>query len=88
MKDLVFEIDTGEELDLDVSQSESLEFAVSESFALGGGEKYKGQTVVTPSREEQVLETKGFLLGDNIIVEPIPKNYGLVTWNGVTLTVS
>lgn len=78
MKDLVFEIDTGEELDL----------AVSESFALGGGEKYKGPTVVTPSREEQVLETKGFLLGDNIIVEPIPKNYGLISWNGVTLTVS
>lgn len=52
------------------------------------GDPYKGQTVVTPSSERQVLQTTGFLMPADIVIEPIPSNYGLITWDGVTLTVS
>ena len=49
---------------------------------------YQGATEITPSQETQVLETYGCIVPENITVNPIPQNYGLITWNGATLTVS
>ena len=49
---------------------------------------YTGDYVVTPSMEEQVLETNGLRMTDNVTINPIPSNYGLITWNGSFLTVS
>lgn len=51
-------------------------------------EPYSGSTRVIPSTQQQTLETAGLTVVENIIVEPIPSNYGLITWNGSTLTVS
>lgn len=51
-------------------------------------EEYHGSVDVTATTSVQILETQGKLLADNIIVEPIPDNYGLITWNGSILTVS
>lgn len=50
--------------------------------------EYTGAVEVTPSPETQVLETEGKSVYSNITVNPIPSNYGLVTWNGSVLTVS
>lgn len=36
---------------------------------------YEGETVVTPTEDTQVLETDGYLLVDDIVVNPIPSNY-------------
>lgn len=49
---------------------------------------YTGETVVTPSTSEQVLATAEKVVTRNIVINPIPSNYGLITWNGSTLTVS
>ena len=49
---------------------------------------YEGPYEVTPSSAEQILETDAFYMNGNIIINPIPNNYGLITWNGSTLTVS
>ena len=49
---------------------------------------YEGEVEVTPSSETQVLETKNLRMGDNVTINPIPSNYGLITWNGSTITVS
>lgn len=49
---------------------------------------YEGPVEVTPSSDVQVLETLNFRMGDNITINPIPTNYGLITWNGSTITVS
>lgn len=49
---------------------------------------YEGATEVTPSAEEQVLLTGGLFVTDHITVKPIPSNYGLITWDGSTITVS
>lgn len=49
---------------------------------------YEGQTTVTPTQETQVLQTAGLVVSQNIIVNPIPSNYGLITWDGSTITVS
>ena len=49
---------------------------------------YDGVTEVTPSQDTQILQTSNKTLRRNIVVNPIPSNYGLVTWNGSVLTVS
>ena len=49
---------------------------------------YTGEYTVTPSSETQVLQTNALRMTGNITVNPIPQNYGLVTWNGSTLTIS
>ena len=49
---------------------------------------YDGPMEITPTQETQTLDTAmKWVLGD-IVVNPIPSNYGLITWNGSTLTVS
>lgn len=54
----------------------------------GGYPIYSGATSFTPSQSAQVIQTDGFALESNITIQPIPSNYGLVTWDGSSLTVS
>lgn len=49
---------------------------------------YEGETEITPESQTQVLQTSNKALTRNIVINPIPSNYGLITWNGSTLTVS
>lgn len=48
---------------------------------------YTGQTVITPSDTEQTLATADKVLARNIVVNPIPENYGRLLYSGNTLTV-
>ena len=48
---------------------------------------YTGETVVTPNEETQTLYTNGKNMPSNVIVNPIPSNYGRIAWNGSTITV-
>lgn len=75
-------IDGGE-----ISLSESLDGELGAFFPVLP-ESYRGETTVTPSAEEQTLLTEGLVVPHNITIAPIPNNYGLITWNGVSLTVS
>lgn len=49
---------------------------------------YTGDYAVTPSSETQVLQTKNLRMTDDITINPIPQNYGLITWDGSIITVS
>lgn len=51
-------------------------------------EEYTGDYEFTPTRSTQVIEIANKKATADIIINPIPKNYGLVTWNGSVLTVS
>lgn len=48
---------------------------------------YGGTTEVTPSNQAQVLLTENKALTRNIVVNPIPEDYGRLLWSGNTLTV-
>ncbi len=50
--------------------------------------EYEGPYVITPSSETQTLSTEQVAMTSNVVINPIPSNYGLITWNGSTLTVS
>lgn len=49
---------------------------------------YDGATEVTPTAAEQVLYTANRTTLSDIIINPIPSNYGSITWNGSYITVS
>lgn len=49
---------------------------------------YMGAYEVTPSNVTQTLPTEGLMMSREVVINPIPSNYGLITWNGSTLTVS
>ncbi len=72
-------------------ESESVEKSVdiaSEPITITGTEPYEGSYSVTPSASEQILETEGLRMTQNVTINPIPSNYGLITWNGSVITVS
>lgn len=48
---------------------------------------YSGPYNVTPSEETQTLVTAGKVLAANVVVNPIPDNYGRIAWNGSSLSV-
>ena len=49
---------------------------------------YEGPYEITPTQVTQTLATDSLYMRGNITIKPIPQNYGLITWNGATLTVS
>lgn len=74
---------------MDVSAS-SAEFSMSLGaiYAMSTVDNYEGVYEYTPTTETQTVEIEGLKATENIIINPIPSNYGLITWNGSTLTVS
>ncbi len=53
-----------------------------------GMDTYDGAYEFTPTQQEQIAPTAHKVLLENIIINPIPSNYGLITYNGSVLTVS
>lgn len=51
-------------------------------------EEYTGAYEFTPTRNTQTIEIANKKATADIIINPIPRNYGLITWNGAVLTVS
>ena len=49
---------------------------------------YNGDRTITPTGETQTFPTAGTIVLEDLTVNPIPSNYGLITWNGSVLTVS
>ena len=71
-----------------VELSQSEEFVCEFDAGASQTGDYDGPYEVTPSSQKQTLATANKSLSKNVIVGPIPSNYGLITWNGSTLTVS
>lgn len=74
---------------MDVSASSaSFRMGVGAVYAMSTVDDYEGVYEYTPSEEMQTVEIEGLKATENIIINPIPSNYGLITWDGTTLTVS
>lgn len=83
------------ELSLEVVGSADCELIIPEAAESGvfmvirdAYPEYSGPTEITPSAEEQTLDTTLKTLTRNIVVKPIPSNYGLITWNGAGIRIS
>lgn len=84
---LTFVLDGGESLSFALVEDGTLTFDVSTPHSIDA-DVYEGSYEVTPSAETQTLNTSGLMMSQDVTINPIPSNYGLITWNGSTLTVS
>ena len=53
-----------------------------------GVDIYNGLYEYTPTANTQTIEIDHKMATSNIVINPIPSNYGLIAWNGSVLTVS
>ena len=49
---------------------------------------FEGEYEYTPGTSAQIIPISGMAAAQDIIINPIPSNYGLISWNGSILTVS
>lgn len=75
---------------LDVGEQTSVEWGSREYVPIVTTElpDWTGPYEATPTQETQVFDMNGYAMRGSFTVNPIPSNYGLVTWNGVVLSVS
>lgn len=50
--------------------------------------EYEGSYEITPTNTVQILRTDTKLMKQDLVINPIPSNWGLIGWNGSYLTVS
>ena len=58
------------------------------AFEIVDANIYTGSYEVTPTDQDQTLNTEGLMMSDNLAIKKIPTNYGKVSYNGSYLTVS
>lgn len=71
-----------------VSASGEIQCTLGAEFRMASVPEYEGEYEFHPSATAQTISTEGFLMTHDIVIDPIPSNYGLITWNGSTLMVS
>lgn len=83
------DIEFHDEQHFDVIFEEDSKFELKWTYAdASSKDEYMGSYEVTPSTEEQTLSTTDKVLTRDVVIKPIPNNYGLITWDGSVLTVS
>ena len=75
MTSIHFHVDSGACVDLNIGGE------------IYGTPPYEGEYLVTPNENTQTLETRDKRLTQNVIVEPIPSNYGRISYSGSVITV-
>lgn len=90
-------ISAGAQVTASVTAGAQVAASVSSTAALDvdiGTQVYRSQPIyagayeATPTQETQTLSVAGYAMASDFVVNPIPSNYGLITYNGSTLTVS
>ena len=81
-------VSTNDAVTLNVAGSESVGLAAEPHIVVDRSIIYDGAYEWTPSESVQTIEIADKKALENIRINPIPQNYGLITWNGSTLTVS
>lgn len=49
---------------------------------------YDGAYFFVPSDHQQVINTKGKMMGENVIIDKVPSNYGLIEYDGFQVRIS
>lgn len=86
----MLDVEISEQYDMTVGGNDDYDVSTDSKIVINkiGSDPYEGEYVITPSGAVQILATKNKKATQNITIQPIPQNYGLITWNGSILTVS
>lgn len=75
-------------IDGDLKLFSAVDGEAIEVFKVSQNDYYYGEYEFTPSSNTQVVECEDLTMTGNVIINPIPNNYGLITWNGSFIRVS
>lgn len=84
MSDINIEVDFGTDEHFGVSFDSGFNVDYSQMHEAGD---YMGEYNFTPTNETQEIPTADKTLTQNIIINPIPSNYGLVSYDGSILSI-
>lgn len=87
MNRIPLHVQTGSNVGLHVGD-DSLSLKVGGQFYAIGATPYTGDYEYTPTEETQVIPMSGLCALEDVVINPIPNNYGLITYNGSTIRVS
>lgn len=68
-----------------VSEKQGLSGALT---IAGSIPSFPGPYTVIPGDVVQTIACAGLLMSQDIIIQPVPSNYGRIAWDGVSLSVS
>ena len=85
---IIFTIEENPPIEFEIAVPEEIEIEAEPVVYVNINDPYPGPYEFTPAAVAQTIEVAGLTPTDNIIINPIPSNYGLITWNGAVLTVS
>lgn len=89
MRQVEVELAKRPEISVDIQKQKSIQLETATQVVVSRvAPDYDGGYEFTPSDEQQVVPTAGKTLKENIVINPIPSNYGLISYNGFKLTVS
>lgn len=77
-----------ERIPMRICTPQAIPIGVSSEIRVYGAEDYRGEYTITPTTTAQVLAVNDKRMTADLIINPIPSNYGLITWDGNTLLVS
>ena len=77
-------------IDLRIDDDVGIDLGVTEQIVIEEHDTlpYRGEYEFTPTEDVQTIPINGLRATRNITINPIPSNYGKITWNGSVLTVS
>lgn len=70
------------------ASTETLQMTIGVAINATESPSYTGAYEFTPTQELQTVYIENKRATQNIVINPIPNNYGMITWNGSVLTVS
>lgn len=88
MSDVSLHVESVTGVKLGISESSTVPLGIGGDMYAIGTPYFDGDYTVTPTNTTQVLSMEGLRARQNVTVNPIPSNYGLITYNGSTITVS
>ena len=85
MKCLQVSVEVSPPLEVAVSAPSPVMIGITREDAVPA---FSGAYEVTPGDEAQTIPCAGLRMTSNITINPVPSNYGLIQWDGSTITVS
>lgn len=60
---------------------------IGAAYKVSEGDLYHGEYEFTPNNETQTVHTQDKLLLQNITINPVPSNYGKISWDGSNIMI-
>ena len=71
-----------------VETQHEIAMTIGATYAMSTADDYEGAYEFTPTESTQTVQIEGKKATQDRVINPIPTNYGRITWNGSFIKVS